>query len=182
MNESRMTVDLSIPLDKDDDNFWIRGNVEKLDLRKFNSMTENLFGISIVRGKGGLDIPLIKMNDIHSKGTINFEYKKLKLAMYNRNKAKLQKGIGSGLIEFMLNGVLVKSNNPTFLGKPRTGDVYFERNDQRSFFNYIWKSTMSGLMTTMGFYNKELRGEKKERKSDEKIERKGERQSNKLRK
>ena len=72
----------------------------------------------------------------------------------------------------MLNGVLIKSNNPTFLGKPRTGDVYFERNDQRSFFNYIWKSTMSGLMTTMGFYNKDLREEKRERKSDEKIERK----------
>jgi hypothetical protein len=182
MNEARMNLDLTIPLDKDADYFWFSGNVEKTDLRNFNSMTENLFGISIVRGKGGVDIPLITANDIHSKGTINFEYKKLKLAMYNRSKAKLQRGLGSGLIDFMLNGVLIKSNNPTFLGKPRTGNVYFERNDQRSFFNYIWKSTMSGLMTTMGFYNKELREEKRERKSDEKIERKDERQLNKLEK
>jgi hypothetical protein len=176
MNEARMNLDFTIPLAKDADYFWFSGNVERVDLRNFNSMTENLFGISIVRGKGGVDIPLITANNNHSKGTINFEYKKLKLAMYNRSKAKLQRGLGSGLIDFMLNGVLIKSNNPTFLGKPRTGDVYFERNDQRSFFNYIWKSTMSGLMTTMGFYNKDLREEKRERKDGEKIERKDERQ------
>ncbi|MCD4732170.1 MAG: hypothetical protein K8R74_16305, partial [Bacteroidales bacterium] len=180
MNEARMNLELTIPLDDSPDAFWFSGNVERVDLRNFNSMTENLFGISIVRGKGGVDIPLITANDIHSKGALNFEYKKLKLAMYNRSKAKLQRGLGSGLIDFMMNGVLIKSNNPTFLGKPRTGDVYFERNDQRSFFNYLWKSTMSGLMTTLGFYNKELREEKRERKSDEKIERKDERQMNKL--
>ncbi|OQX81168.1 MAG: hypothetical protein B6D61_01025 [Bacteroidetes bacterium 4484_249] len=180
MNQARMNLELTIPLDKNADYFWFSGYVERTDLRNFNSMTENLFGISIVRGKGEVEIPLITANEIHSKGTLNFKYRKLKLAMYNRNKARLQRGLGSGLIDFMMNGVLVKSNNPTFLGKPRTGVVYFERNNQRSFFNYIWKSTMSGLMTTLGFYNKELRGEKRERKSDEKDERKDERQIKKL--
>jgi len=180
MDASKMTVDLTIPLDKDNDNFWIRGGVEKVDLRKFNSMTENLFGISIVRGKAWLDIPLITLTDTISTGSIIFEYDKLKLAMYNRSKAKLSRGLGSGLIDFMMNGVLIKSNNPTFLGKTRTGDVYAERNNERSFFNYVWKSTMSGLMATMGFYNKNLREEKKVRKDDEKIERKDERQMKKL--
>ena len=180
MNKARMNLSLTIPLGKDADYFWFSGSVERTDLRHFNSMTENLFGISIVRGKGGVDIPLITANAFHSQGTLNFEYKKLKLAMYNRNKAKLQRGLASGLIDFMLNGVLIKSNNPAFLRKPRTGDVYFERNEQRSFFNYIWKSTMSGLMATMGFYNKELREKKRERKSDEKIDRKDERQMNRL--
>ncbi len=177
---SKMTVDLTFPLDKNDDNFWMKANVQEIDLRKFNSMTENLFGISIMRGKGDVKIPLISFNDIHSQGSILFEYDKLKLAMYNRNKAQLNRGLGSGLIDFMLNGVLVKSNNPTFLGKPRVGEVYAVRNNERSFFNYVWKSTMSGLMFTMGFNNKEQREEKKERKEEIKIEKKDERQLNKL--
>lgn len=182
MNKSKMKVDLTIPLHRSDDKFWIRGNVEKLDLRNFNSMTENLFGISIIRGKGGLNIPLITFSDTTSKGSVIFKYDKLKLAMYNRNKAKLNRGLGSGLIDFMLNGVLIKSNNPTFLGKTRIVDVYAERNLERSFFNYVWKSTMSGLMATMGFYNKDQREEKKERKVEEKTERKDEKQMNKLNK
>jgi hypothetical protein len=38
---------------------------------------------------------------------------------------------------------------------------------------------MSGLMATLGFYNKDLREEKRERKYDEKIEHKEEKQMNK---
>jgi hypothetical protein len=172
MNDASMDLNLTFPLHKNADYFWYKGHVDKVDLRKFNSMTENLFGIAIVRGTGEVDIPLITANSINSKGSITFKYKKLKLALYNRNKAKLHQGIGSGLIGILMNDLLIKSNNPTFLGKTRTGDVYFRRNDERSFFHYFWHSIMSGMMSTMGFYNKELREEKRERKSEEKIERK----------
>lgn len=182
MNLSPMTLDLTIPLLKEDDNFWIKADVEKVDLREFNSMTENLFGISVLRGSGSVKIPMMNFNEINATGSVIFEYKKLKLAMYNRNKAKLNRGLGSGLIDFMLNGVLIKSNNPNFLGKTRTGFVYAERNNQRSIFNFLWKGTMSGLMSTMGFNNKDQRVEKKELKVEEKIERKDERQLNKLNK
>ena len=180
MDKAKMNVNITMPLAEDDDAFWFSGHVEETNLTHFNSMTENLFGISIVRGRGGVDIPLITLNDSSSKGSLYFKYKKLKLAMYNRNKAKMNRGLGSGLVDLLMNGILVKSNNPTFLGKTRTGDVYSERNTERSFFNYLWKSTMSGLMATMGFYNKELRGEKRERKYEEKIERKDDRQIQKV--
>jgi len=176
MDEAKMNIKIEMPLGKNDEGFSLSGNVERTDLKNFNSMTENLFGISIVRGRGGVDIPLITASDSISKGTLKFEYKRLKLAMYNRDKAQLSRGLGSGLIDFMLNGVLVKSNNPTFLGKTRTGDVLAIRNKERSFFNYVWKSVNSGLMTTMGFYNKDLRLEKRERKGEERIELKNERQ------
>lgn len=170
MDQAKMKLNFMIPLDEGKEGFTVDGNVERTDLRYFNSMTENLFGISIVRGRGGVNIPLIVADNVSSKGTLQFEYKRLKLSMYNRNKAQLSRGLGSGLLDFMLNGVLVKSNNPTFFGKTRTGDVLAIRNEERSFFNYMWKSVMSGLMTTMGFYNKDLRLEKRERKGEERLE------------
>ncbi|MBC8486638.1 MAG: hypothetical protein H8D45_11425 [Bacteroidetes bacterium] len=161
MNDADMTVELYFPLSKSADYFRFNGKVENLDLTKFNSMTENLFGISIVKGNGRLDIPSITGNNKHSEGELTLRYKRFKLALYSRKKVRLHKGIGSEFIDLMLNDILIKSNNPEFLGKIRKGEVYFNRDTKKSILNYIWKSVMSGTLSTMGFNTKEQRKEKK---------------------
>jgi len=52
---------------------------------------------------------------------------------------------------------------------PRVGQVYFERDTQKSVVNYVWKSVLSGLMSTMGFNTK---AQKQERKEVKKIDKK----------
>ncbi len=88
---------------------------------------------------------------------------------YSRKKEKLKKGVLSPLISFMINDLVVKSNNPKFARKPRVGQVYFERDTQKSVVNYVWKSVLSGLMSTMGFNTK---AQKQERKEVKKIDKK----------
>jgi len=171
MGSADLDLTLKVPLMDNADYFWYSGEVKNIDLREFNSMTENLFGITIRRGHGSLIIPQITANNTKSLGELTFLYKKFKLAMYNRKKAKLNRGIASPLIDFMMNGVLVKSNNPKFLGKERVGEVYFERDQEKSIFNFIWKSIMSGALSTMGFNKKEQRKAAKEKKKDLKEER-----------
>ncbi|NOX47997.1 MAG: hypothetical protein GXO89_13570 [Chlorobi bacterium] len=166
MGSADLDLTISVPLLERADYFWFDGKVENLDLTQFNSMTQNLFGITIRRGYGDLEIPLISANNSHSLGELTFKYKKFKLAMYNRKKARMNRGIASPLIDFMMNGVLLKSNNPKFLGKTRVGEVYFERDDEKSIFNYIWKSVMSGTLSTMGFNKKEQRQAIKEKKKE----------------
>jgi hypothetical protein len=63
----------------------------------------------------------------------------------------------------MINDLVVKSNNPKFARRPRIGQVYFVRDTRKSVINYIWKSTLSGLISTMGFNNREQRKEKKDK-------------------
>jgi len=33
--------------------------------------------------------------------------------------------------------------------------IYFERDQSKGFFNFLWKSVLSGLKSTMGFNSKE---------------------------
>ena len=65
------------------------------------------------------------------------------------------------MANLLLNDILIKSNNPGFLGKTRTGEVYFKHNTQKSIVYYTWKSILSGIMSTMGYNNKEQRQEKR---------------------
>jgi len=49
------------------------------------------------------------------------------------------------LVTLYVNAFLIKNEN-----HKRTGIVYFERDRGRSFFNYIWKMTLSGMATSTG--------------------------------
>ena len=147
-------------------NYWLTGGSETLDLTKLNRLTENVLGIAITRGKGWVDIPLISGNNVKSGGTLTFRYKKLKIAIYDREKNQMGKGFGSGFMNFMINDLLLKSNNPRFARKARKGLVYFERDTEKAMTNYVWKSILSGMLSTMGFNNKEQRQEKRELKKN----------------
>jgi hypothetical protein len=122
-------------------------------------------GIGITKGKGSVDISDISGNDSVAGGSLIFKYKKLRLLPYNRKKEKLRKNVLTPLVSFMINDLVVKSNNPRFARKPRVGEVYFKRDTRKSIVNYVWKSVLSGLMSTMGFNNKAQRQDRKENKN-----------------
>ncbi len=164
MGQSSMSLNFDFPLNPDTVTFRMTGRTEKIDLTTLNPLTKNLLGIGIVKGHGRVDITNITGNDSVATGDLVFRYKKLRLLPYNRKKEKLRKGVLSPLISFMINDLVVKSNNPKFARKPRVGEVYFKRDTQKSIVNYVWKSVLSGLMTTLGFNNKALKQERKEEK------------------
>ena len=167
MGETRMDASVYFPLFPHQAVFWLTAKSEKIDMTSLNSMTENLLGIGILRGTGSVDIPLISANDSISRGSMTFRYKKLRLAMYDRKKESIKTGFLSPLINFMINDLVVKSNNPKFARKPRIGQVYFKRDTRKGIVNYVWKGILSGMLSTLGFNNKEQRQERKEMKSTE---------------
>ena len=169
MGQTLMSLKVHFPLNPDTLSFWLTGKTEKLDLTSLNPLTTNLLGIGIIKGKGSTDIQYIAGTDSTAKGSLVFRYKKLRVMPYSRKKEKLKKGVLSPLISFMINDLVVKSNNPKFARKPRVGQVYFERDTQKSVVNYVWKSVLSGLMSTMGFNTK---AQKQERKEVKKIDKK----------
>lgn len=160
MGQPKLTAELNIPLDKTN-KFSFNGHTEEMDFGIFNSMTQNLFGISVIRGKGSFDINNVVANDSISRGFLTFKYKKLRIALYDREKAALNRGVASPFFNFLVNDLLIKSNNPHFFGSTRKGLVYFERDEERSFLNYIWKSLVSGMMSTMWHNSKEQRIERR---------------------
>ena len=159
MGSSRVTAKVAFPLNTN--GFSYSGKTEEIDFRDFNSMTQNLFGISITKGKGNIDILGINAGDSLATGSIKYRYKKLRVGLYDRDKAELDKGIAAPFFSFLVNDLLIKSNNPRFFGRTRTGLVYIEPNREKSFINYIWKGLLSGIMSTMWHNSKEQRKEKR---------------------
>ena len=173
MDDARLTLNVGFILNDPLDYFEYSGHLNYFDITKMNPMVENLLGLTIKSGKGTLDINEIKGNNDVATGELFFKYKNFKLGLYNRNKAKEVTGILSPIVSFVVNDIKLRSNNPKSLGKPRIGEVYFERDKEKSILNYIWKSTMSGLLTTVGITNKQQKeAEKNDRKAlknDQKI-------------
>lgn len=161
MGQADLRIIAEFPILSPDYEFRFTGHMDILNFPELNNLTENLVGVTMAKGAGTLDIPWIKGNATYSEGEILFKYKKLKIELYNREKAKITKGLTGSMANLLLNDIIIKSNNPGFLGRTRPGEVYFKRNTQKSIVQYMWKSIMSGLMSTMGYNNKEQRQEKR---------------------
>ncbi len=161
LGTSDLDLKLTLPILSPSYDFWVTGHLNKIDLTKLNSMTQNLVGVTLESGIGELEIPLISGNSIHSEGSILFKYKKLKIELYNRDHAENATGLGGSMANLLLNDIFIRSNNPGINNKMRSGEVYFKRNTQKSIVYYTWKSILSGLMSTMGYNNKEQRHEKR---------------------
>lgn len=161
IGESDLSLKMKLSILSPEHDFWVSGHVDKIDFPKLNSMTQNLVGVTMERGTGELDIPLISGNSVHTEGSILFKYRKIKIELYDRDKAENASGLGGSMANLLLNDIFIRSNNPGFLGKTRPGEVYFKRNTQKSIVFYTWKSILSGLMSTMGYNNKEQRQEKR---------------------
>ncbi len=161
MGKASLDMNATFNLTSDTNDFWVSGKLDKIDFTELNSLTQNLVGISLSGGTGELNIPLISGNSYNAMGSLQFRYKKLKVDLYDREKASNTTGLSGSMANLLLNDIFIKSNNPGFLGRTKEGEVYFTRDTEKSVIAYIWKSTLSGLMSTMGYNNREQRQEKR---------------------
>ena len=167
MGEGKFNLSIHYDMASPENNFFMTAQSEKLDLTTLNPLTKNVMGIFITNGTATLDVPKITGNEHVATGTLMFRYKKLKLVMYDRDKSQVDHGIFTPIVNFLINDIVIISNNPRWLRKEKTGLVYFERNTEKSSVNYAWKSIFSGMISTAGFNTKEQRREKKELKNAE---------------
>lgn len=167
MNQGELDAHLHLLMNHPNDTFAFHASLSRMDLSDFNSLSRNLFGVAIKKGKGRVDSLLIFGNKEYETGYLMFPYRKFRIQMVNRHTGR-QGGIGSGILTFLANNILLKSNNPRF-GKPvRKGVVFYRRDPHKSILNYLWKGTLSGVESTLGYNNrnqrKEIKAYKEERK------------------
>jgi hypothetical protein len=168
MGESRMDADFHFPLQDTANPWWFSFKTEKIDFTKLNSMTQHLVGLTILRGKGRVNADYLHGDNFNVSGTMLFRYRRVRLSLYNRKKAETETGIFSSMANFLINDLILKSNNPKFARKPRVGQVYAIRNTQKGIVNFAFKGILSGMLSTLGINKKEQRKERKEYKKEEK--------------
>ncbi|MBC8319327.1 MAG: hypothetical protein H8E34_01255 [Bacteroidetes bacterium] len=160
LGEAQLNLKVKFPLLSPAYDFYVSGSIDEIDFSKVNPMTQPAVGVTMKTGTGSIDIPMIHGNNKFSEGSLLFKYENLKIELYDRDKAENATGLGGSIADLLLNDIFIKSNNPDSHGKTTPGEVYFKHDTQKSIAYYIWKSVLSGILSTMGYNNKEQRYEK----------------------
>ena len=135
------------------DTFTLRGTIGELDLTAINPMLTKLAPASIKRGTATTtEILQINGNNTRAIGRMNFRYDNLAIRLH-----PTQPGTWNRLEQSLLTEVvnlLLSDSNPNEDGKMKHGVIYFERDPSKGFFNFVWKSILSGIKSSVGVNSK----------------------------
>jgi hypothetical protein len=135
------------------DTFTMRAAIGEFDLTAINPMLSKLIPASIKYGTAtATEIVQIHGNNSKAYGRLNFKYNNLAIRLH-----PTQPGIGNRLEQTLLTGVAnlyLPDSNPNEDGKMKYGVIYFERDSSKGFFNFVWKSVLSGIKSSVGVNSK----------------------------
>ena len=130
------------------------------DLSVFNPALMPMASVKLVSGE--LDTVTMRAigNDYFSIGEMQMYYKDLKVQFLKKGSTT-KKTILTDLITFAANNFIIRKNNVN-----RTGTVYFLRNRDRSVFNFLIKTALSGIASSVGAkknkkYNRQYKRQQK---------------------
>ncbi|MCX6269517.1 MAG: DUF748 domain-containing protein [Bacteroidetes bacterium] len=135
------------------DSFTVHATIGKLDLTAINPMLSKLVPASIKSGTAGMtEIIQLNGNKSNAFGLLNFRYSDLAIRLH-----QTRPGTWNYLEPWLLTGVAnlyLAGGNPNQDGKMKSGIIYFERDTSKGFFNFVWKSTLSGIKSSVGINSK----------------------------
>jgi hypothetical protein len=172
MGEGALAMTIQFDLQQED-KFRVDAVLNKMDLTKMNPLLEHIAFVKVKKGENELiDFSFEANNDV-ARGNMKFTYNNLAIRLIDK-KTLLDKGFAGGVASFVANTFVVRSKNPVWGIFPRKGTIYFQRDKTKSFFNYLAKSALSGVSSTIRGGNEE----RKEKRMKKKAERKHPDQTN----
>ena len=145
------------------DSLWWWATVDSLDMKDLNPMLTKLLPAKISHGfLKRLNISMVAANDATATGNLEVYYNNLYVELTLFKDGTMKK-LKNELITDVANYILPREN-PDNNGFMRKGIIYFKRDTTKAIFNYIWKSTLSGLKSTVGVNSPEQKQLKKDLK------------------
>ncbi|MFZ4522087.1 MAG: DUF748 domain-containing protein [Bacteroidales bacterium] len=149
------------------DTFNLQATVGSIDLTAINPMLSKLEPMAIQSGTAtSTEIVRLNGNSARASGIMNLKYNNLAI-----NLKPVKPGTWSRIEQSLLGEVvnlLLADANPNDNGKMKYGIIYFERDSSRGFFNFVWKSVLSGLKSSVGVNSKTQKELKKQIKPPKK--------------
>jgi hypothetical protein len=163
MGHGLMKGDFTFDMMHPRDSLWWSGSVDTLDLRLLNPMLTRLLPASISHGMlSRVKIPLVAANDHTAVGSITLHYKDLYILLNPSRKGAFYR-LENELLTDAANA-FIPDQNPALSGRTRRGIIYFERDTTKAIFNYLWKSSLSGIKSSVGINTAHQKQIKKETK------------------
>ena len=134
----------------------VTAEVGEFELNLLNSMVETNAFASILEGvvKGGKWH--FVANDDDARGCMNIRYNNLKLRLLEERTLARGKG-RKNVLTFVINNLAIRKNNPRpIFNRMVPSPIYYERDKSRFIFNYLWKTTLTGLGGSVGLGKPEI--------------------------
>ena len=173
MNKGTLSANFDLDLGDENNAFKFDAHLSTMSATEFNSLLEALAFVSVESGTIK-DLSLQAQGDnLYATGNMKFLYNDLKVSTINKKNLKT-KGMGKVMKTFFANAFVVKKNNPGFKFFPRDGAMYYERDPQKIIIDYVTKTALSGVVSSIGARNarKDIKKMTKESKKQKDAERK----------
>jgi hypothetical protein len=172
MNEGNISLLLKFDLESNDDYFTAKGILNKMDLTSMNPLLENVAFVKIKKGVNNQAEFEFTANNDFARGKMKFYYKDLSIRLIDKQTLE-SSGFGESVASFIANTFIVRTDNPNKFLFYRMGDIYFMRDKQKSFFNYLAKSSLSGINSTIRGGSEEKKEKRKKRKLEQELLKEG---------
>ncbi len=154
MKVAQVNIHLKFDLTKPETgDFTAKVTTGSIGKELINPVAEPLGLFSIKSGEVNSSSSTIAGNNYRSNTSVTLLYKDLKIT-------PLKNADGSGELKnkaitgFVANTFLIKNNNPHPGEKERIAKLTVERKTKGSFYNFLWKSMLTGILETIGLPTK----------------------------
>lgn len=146
MGQARLTAEFSFNMTDRDKSQQIKGNLQSMDMQPLNNTLEPMAFVRIDNGRIlGMDFQM-HLTETKATGDLTLRYEDFKISLLD--KESNEETFGNMVKSLLANTLKIKSENKG--DDLRVGTVEFERAEEKSVFNYWWKSLLSGLKSSIG--------------------------------
>lgn len=167
MGKAFFDARFTIPLNTPNDTFSVVAYVNEANLTDFNPLVSKLLPFKIRSGTvTKTEIKQLYANNNYSRGSMQMDYQNINIEIQN-TKPGLWNRWETGLETLLINW-LIPDSNPKKNGKIRVGYISYERDKSKGFFNFVWKSILSGIKSSLGYNSQEQKEIKKADRKNQK--------------
>lgn len=147
MNKALLDVSFQFPINER--SHTVTGQLSQMDATELNHALVPIAAVQIDSGEI-LNMHFeMRLGPADAIGSVEVIYDDLKISLLDEGSG--EENLRSRLTSFFANTFKIKENNPA--DAPQIGDVSYEREPEKSFFNYWWKSLQSGIKSSIEMGN-----------------------------
>ncbi len=152
MGKGKVAILLKARIYDNQNTFAVNGSLLEMEATALNPILEKNAFISIISGKINAMYFSFSANDSKASGNLKLLYQDLDFDIVNKKTGETDAILDQ--LKSMIANIVVMESNPMPGEEVRIGIVDYERDPERFLFNYVVKSLMTGMKTSITKTNK----------------------------
>lgn len=148
MNQAWVSLNFQTRLMDKERKFTMDGRLESMEMRAFNPVLKPLTYIEVVDGSLRAFEFFIEADQNKAGGRVRLDYRDLKVAILDEDSPNLTEE--KAFTSFLANTFVIRKRSSRKIGQVPWQELEFEREEDKSIFNFWWKALLSGIKPALG--------------------------------